>query len=175
MALNVKLVVVIKFHNAAPPVSDKVPFPKFKVLVAEPVQLKLLTEILLLLVAKSNVPVNAPHVMVLAVHVPPPTVTVTVPPPDDPSNTISSDVAGSHAQVRPPLVIDQCAESDERFRVPAPPIKKHVPPTHAALAGVAKANSTKIVRKILMMKTLYLYNRLNDMADAVAFVVSVSP
>lgn len=91
-ASRVRPVVVPIFHVVLVG-SVYVAVPSLIVLVAEPDALKLpLTSvILLLLMLLSQVPVNAPIVIEMT-EIVPPKFSVTVPPPDDPSNvTVSED------------------------------------------------------------------------------------
>lgn len=112
-ALNVRFVVVPISQMVALPVADSVhvPLPRFIVLVPLPDPLnaaEAVSVMLGLFALKSKVPVNAPHVsdvmVLLALIV---AATVTVPPPDEPSNvTVSADVGAAWFPV-PLLVADQ--------------------------------------------------------------------
>jgi len=94
--------------NELTPLRVQVPFPIFHVtlLLAStfPVVMTLL-----LLAEKSSVPVKPVNVNEPIVHVPPPILTVTVPPPELASRRIASVVAGTQEHVAPPLVVDQWA------------------------------------------------------------------
>lgn len=122
-ASNVRFVVVPIFHICAmgavgkvhvpPPsliVRVPLPEPENALDVADSVTLLLLTE-------KSSVPVNAPQVIDGTATV---VLTVTVPPPELPSNVTASDVPGTDAPDEPPDDDAQCVV-DDASHVPAPP------------------------------------------------------
>lgn len=97
LALNVSPVVVAIVHKVAPLVADRVhvPFPRLSVRVPVPLPLWPLTPVmvtLLLLALKSSVPVKAPVVSPWMVTV---VLTVTVPPPDEPSKVTVSAALGT--------------------------------------------------------------------------------
>lgn len=145
-ALNVRFVAPAWFHGlpTAAAVIVHVPSPILMVRAPDPLLLNApLSATLLSFAAKSNVPVNADMVMPPAVSVPPPIATVTVLPlqPVQASNVRMFDAIGSHEQVDPFVVLDQCALSVARSSVPVPPIQKHVPLATAQLIAHAGADS----------------------------------
>lgn len=100
--------------------SVQVPLPRLIVRAPEPVPENAgiaLNVTLLLLALKSNVPVNAPQVIVCTVTV---VLTVTVPPPDEPSRVALSAEPGTDAPLAPP---DEAAQCDVSLasHVPVPP------------------------------------------------------
>lgn len=112
---------VAKFHSVPVLVRVQVPLPRFSVLVAEPVPLKLPVSVTLLLLAeKSSVPVCAPQVSDMIATV---VLTVTVPAPELPSNVTLSAEVGTVCPPAPPVVAAQCVVS-LASQVPVPPTQK---------------------------------------------------
>jgi len=142
LALNVRLVVVVIVHE--PPLSSHVPLPKLRVLVAVPVLLKVPVRVTFgLLALKSSVPVNAPIVRDIIVTTPEPfgqlaedaPHTVTVPPPEVPSNVAVSAEVGTCPQLQLAVL--------ELSQFPVPPC--HVQAADQAGADHNNANSTKAI------------------------------
>lgn len=108
-ALKVRPVVVAAFHGVLADVAVRLnsPLPRLSVRVPVPVMLNPVVPLsvaLLLFTEKSSVPVNAPAVMDWTVTV---VLTVTVPPPLDPSNVTESAEPGTVWPPSPPDVADQ--------------------------------------------------------------------
>ena len=124
---KVRFVVGKRLIRVPAPVKVQVPLPMLKVRTPLPPTLNAVPDAspsvtLLLLVAKVSVPVNAPIVNDEIVTVPP-KLTVTVPPPDDPSKVTSSAEPGTLAPPAPPVAVDQCVVV-ELSHVPVPPTQK---------------------------------------------------
>lgn len=124
-ALNVRLVEVLQSQtvpNAAEMV--KVPLPRFSVRVPVPEFENAVVNVTLgLLTLKSSVPVNAPMVSVVNDFPLMVVSTVTVPPPEEPSNVTLSPLTGADAPPAPPVLADQCVVVVESH-VPVPPTQK---------------------------------------------------
>lgn len=121
-ALHVRPVVVAICHRFAElfPVIVNVPLPRLIARVEVPEPLNVKSVGLLLFTEKSIVPVYVPHERVRILKL---VFTVTVPPPEDPSNVTLSATPGTVWPPAPPDVADQCVVSDASH-VPVPPTQK---------------------------------------------------